>query len=72
MTTVCGDILTLRSYLRIRILLKFCLKNNLKKKHKNILKKNFWEYKIFLIFSQIKNKKKDLAVKKTFFLKNVS
>ncbi len=39
------------------------------KKDKNVLKKNVWEYKIFLtFFLKLKNKK--IAVKK--FLKNVS
>ncbi len=33
------------------LILKFCIKNNLKKKDKNDLKKNLWEYKIFLTFS---------------------
>ncbi len=60
------DLRLVGSYLNFKklfkmIFLKFCLKNNLKKKDKNILKKNVWEYKIFLTF-----------VKKKFLLKNVS
>jgi len=41
------------------------------KKDENILKKNFWKYKIFLtFFLKLKNNKK-MAVKKKFLLKNV-
>ncbi len=73
------DLRLVGSYLNFKKLFKMIFKkiifknlkffNNLKK-NKNILKKNVWEYKIFLtFFLKLKNKK--MAVKKKF-LKNVS
>ncbi len=48
---------------------KFCLKNNLLKKDKNILKKTFWEYKIFVTFFLSYKIRGKWQLRRNFFLR---